>query len=134
MKSRIFVITLALLAIALTACSKPTPTQVPQNNLAPTIVYPEPATESYPSPEGVVTQASVLYPEPKSGDEVSWEQAVAMVLNGEVTQIVQSKSLQLTLSLRDGRSLIAKEAALDDIKMVIEKCGAVCKPLTLVNQ
>lgn len=127
MKYRTIISLFVLLAVLLSAC-KPaatTATQVGTDYPAPAAAYPD-AQSSAP--------LSVLYPDPQSGDEVSWQAAVAMINNGEVTQVVQTQDLKLTLSLRDGRSLFATQAAFDDIKAVIEKCGDPCKDIKLVNQ
>ena len=61
--------------------------------------------EAYPSPaeQSVVTEApqaapgQALYPEPQSGDTVNWSQAVAMLNNGEISQILKTDNLELTL-------------------------------------
>lgn len=136
MKYRTMISIVMLLIVVLSACK---PVAQPPSSDATS--YPA-SGEAYPVvEEGAAypaaandSQASVLYPGPKSGEEVSWQAAISMMKNGEVTQIVQTKDLQLTLSLRDGRSLVTWEAAFDEVKTFIQECGAACKDIKLVNQ
>ncbi len=130
MKLRLILI-LVCAALVLGACNTP---PAATSQVESTANYPAPTDMVYPAPGATQEKLSQLYPEPKSGDEVAWDHVVAMMYNGEVTQIVQSSSLQLTLSLRDGRTLVAKETTYDDVKIVIQKCGDPCKGIKLVNQ
>ena len=120
MKPSIWILISLLLVAALAACQPgPVETQ-PAGEVAP-VEYPEPQQELV-----VAEPASVLYPEPVSGDEVLWAQAYAMLLNGEVSQILGADTEKITLVLRDGRSLLAAQPAPGDILRMIETCGDIC--------
>lgn len=135
MKFRLISIISLLVVLALAACSSSTPAASTEQ---PTIEPQTPPTEAapaeaYPSPaEQVVTEApqvpagQPLYPGPQSGDTVLWAQAVAMISNGEVNQILRSQNLELTLNLKDGRSLLTIEPSEGELQIVLENCGDVC--------
>jgi hypothetical protein len=137
MKFRL-IITLSLLAlIVLTACTSPTPavtTEQPagesQNSpteAPPAEAYPQTAQQAVAVTEAPqVAPGQALYPEPQSGDSVTWSQAVAMLNNAEVNQIMKSATLELTLSLKDGRSLLTNEPGDGELQIVLDKCGDVC--------
>jgi hypothetical protein len=139
-----FLLTLTLLALLLLAACQPaapTPTAAPATE-APAVVeenYPAPQSESaapdsesYPAPEELQSaqpSGSVLYPDPKDGDEVTWVQAVSMLLNGEVTQINQEASQSVVLLLKDGRSLRVTDTSLSPevVQQAVTRCGEICQ-------
>ena len=119
MKPLIWIMTGLLLMLALAAC-QPAGTATPGVGEAP---------ENYPAPQqesAVVVQVNVLYPDTASGSEVSWPQAYGMLMNGEVSQVMQAKAEKITLMLKDGRSLVALQPAAGDILRAIENCGEPC--------
>jgi len=144
MKTRTILSALLLLALLLSACQSAAPTpQAPVTEPAganPTPGdYPEPqdgadaSPAGYPAPQEKSVQApastTVLYPDPQSGDEVSWDQAYAMMRNGEVTEILKSSTGMLTLTLKDGRALVVKEPKAGDLEIALKSCGAVCESI-----
>ena len=126
-----------------TGADKPAVTDTPLTGMYPPSdlsvgpgqVYPG-STESpanlsaYPGP----TTSTVLYPDAKSGDEVSWNQALSMIQNGEVTQVMQSHDLKVYLTLQDGRTLMTVEPAIDEIIKMIKKCGENCKNIQIATE
>lgn len=91
-----------------------------------------PASSAYPAPGSFPTQpftGQSLYPDPKSGDTIFWEQAVALVINNEVAKVTQAQSLQVTLDLKDGRVLLTQEPQLDAIFNIIAQCGDPCRSI-----
>jgi hypothetical protein len=103
------------------------------------LAYPAPesaptAQEPYPAPDRPAVSSGPLYPDSEDGEEVTWEMAQAMILNGEVKQVIQAHSLQVTLMLKDGRTLITTEPAIDDIFEVIELCGNPCQDITIATE
>jgi hypothetical protein len=141
-----------LIVLGLAACQPTPPVAGPTPGAAggstptgPAASYPEPSQQgttptgevkAYPGPsnqdtEAAPSSAGVLYPGPASGDTVSWTQAQAMILNGEVKKITQSDSLQFTMDLKDGRSLISSENNEGDLAAIVERCGEPCKDITV---
>ena len=100
LKPLIWIVTGLLLVLALAACQ-------------PAVVEtqaPAAGGEEYPAPSQeqlVVEPVNVLYPDSQDGSEVTWSQAYGMLMNGEVTQVLQAKAEKITLVLKDGRSLLA---------------------------
>lgn len=141
MKTRFALLLSMLLLIVLTACQSPAPAAETPTQEVPTQEVSESSeTSAYPAPVGVNPtvpgpgSAEFLYPEIASGEFVSWEAAVAMILNGEVTRLAQNHLLQVTLDLKDGRSLVAVEPNMDDVMKVVEQCGDLCKDIPLMTE
>ena len=138
MKTRLWLSLALLLLISLTACQSATPTVAPV--VAPTQLA-QPATNTgdegaYPAPTAEPASvapgsASVLYPDPQSGDEVQWSQVAAMILNGEVIKITRDNDLQATIDLKDGRSLILRGPTDKKIQQLLETCGDPCKSIQM---
>lgn len=147
MKIRSFLSVALLLVVALSACQSAvpsveteapaagSPTQAPQGAPSEGEAYPEPAAAmpTLTTPPQVAEGES-LYPGPQSGDEISWEAAVALLNNGEVGQVVQTHNLQVTLDLKDGRSLVTREPNIDDVFQVIEACGQPCANISVATE
>jgi hypothetical protein len=100
---------------------------------APTQV--QPTVEEYPLPGDEPSDMSaVLYPGVDDGGEVLWHQANVMLLNGEVVKVVQTHDLKVSLTLRDGRTLVTIEPAIDDIIKLIETCGEPCTEIVVATE
>jgi hypothetical protein len=98
----------------------------------PSEPYPYPPSDTYPNPIPVIP--SVLYPDAKDGDEVYWEQAIGMILNDEVSQVMQTHDLKVYLTLKDGRTLVTLQPGIDEVIKVIEKCGEKCKNIRIATE
>ena len=143
MKFRLTIILSLLMLLALAACTTPSPavtTEGPSNEpqsaataTAPAEVYPAPAQESAPQEAPQPVAGQPMYPDPQSGDIVNWSQAVAMLKNAEVTQIVRSQTLELTLNLKDGRSLVTNEPNTGELQIVLDSCGDVCSTVEVTG-
>jgi predicted small lipoprotein YifL len=111
--------------------SNPTPFQ--QNLPSVQDAYPAPAiaapTEN-PNPQSGGGTAGDAYPGPAQSEVIDWSIAQTRILNGEVSGVVQTQSLQVTLTLKDGRTMITTEPALDDVFNVLDQCGDPCKDVT----
>jgi hypothetical protein len=90
--------------------------------------YPAPTTQAAPPPANVPTG----YPEPS--EEVSWEQAKALILEGQVAQITQFHSMKVILVLKDERVVSTFEPAIDEIFAVIEECGDQCSDILVATE
>ena len=137
MKFRLTIILSLLALIVLAACTSPTPavtTEQPSGEVqtaptepAPAEAYPQTAQQAAAVTEvPQVATGQALYPEPQSGDSVTWSQAVAMLNNAEVSQVMKAASLELTMNLKDGRSLITTEPGDGELQIVLDRCGDVC--------
>jgi hypothetical protein len=133
-KSRKFVSILMILVLASLACSLGAPASGAESNATaypnpggeykiPEVTYPAPGTSDQP------VQQSVLYPSAQDGAEVPWNQAVAMMSNGEVAKVVVGENLQVTLDLVDERSLVAFQPSEGALQEFLTQCGAVCQSI-----
>ena len=136
MKSRWTLILGIGLLILLTACnSTPASTEQPTVPANPTqgviaTSYPEPG-QAYPEPATSPTaqsQSASLYPGPKSGDTIAWDQATALMFNQEVTSLAETGT-KLVLNLKDGRSLSTNEPSSGALQTFLQNCGERCKDI-----
>ena len=156
MKIRIFLALLLTGLFALTACQPGPPAAAPTSDPAAE-AYPEPteppAGVQEASPEPPVEEPGAypevpmmpteeftgptgdeLYPGIQSGSEVTWDQAVAMIRNGEVASVAQTHELRVTLNLLDGRTFEATQPRIDEIFAVIDACGEVCSDIQIATE
>jgi hypothetical protein len=114
------------------AYPQPYPLQTYDPYLAPVDPYPA----AYPAINAPLTagQGAGLYPAAQDGTEVMWNQAVAMILNGEVLQVMQTHELKVYLTLKDGRTLLSVEPEIDEVMRVIQTCGDPCKDILVATE
>lgn len=135
---------LTLLTLLAAACVTPAPpaataTSAPAYPAAqPSGAYPpaQPAG-AYPpasSAPAVVAKPGVLYPDLGDGAQVSWERAIAMISNNEVTKVMQTHDLKVFLTLKDGRTLMTVESKIDDIVNYLKLCGDPCKNIAVATE
>jgi hypothetical protein len=118
MKFRYLLLCLVLAAAMLSACQS-----APAQSQTYPVSTAKPANVPYPAPGA----STVLYPSFKSGDEVQWTEALGMLNNGEVNQVLTNNAPKLTLVLKDGRSLVATEPEPGALQEAIQQCGEPCK-------
>lgn len=69
-----------------------------------------------------------------SKDVVEWETAVSLLNNGDVVEIFQTHSLDVTLTLQDGRIIKTVEPAIDDVFSAIDDCGEPCSSILMATE
>ncbi|MDF1513341.1 MAG: hypothetical protein P1S60_05985, partial [Anaerolineae bacterium] len=65
---------------------------------------------------------------------VLWEDAVVLIMEGQVEQVVQLHNLDVTLTLRDGSTLKTVEPQIDEVFDVIKRCGDSCSDMILATE
>ena len=75
------------------------------------------------------TDASTAWP-----DEVDWATAIEILNSGQVTEVMQSHNLEITLTLEDGNQIKTFEPAIDAVFREIEQCGSVCSETVLITE
>ena len=60
---------------------------------------------------------------------VSWEVAITVLQTGQVTRVIQTHHLDVSLLLKNGTVLTTKEPTIDAISYEIGKCGDPCKSI-----
>jgi hypothetical protein len=65
---------------------------------------------------------------------ISWDQAVNLILEGKVKQVVQFHDLTVILVLEDETMVETAQPQLDDVFSVIDLCGEKCAEITLVTE
>jgi len=97
----------------------------------------DPTATTKPELESPLTPGTMGYPfdSPISPEAVvSWEEAEALILSGQVEQVAQAHSLEVTLYLRDGRQLSTTEPKIDEVFDVIGRCGEPCADMILATE
>lgn len=126
-------------AALITACQAQ-PTTAPVDQVSPPAPdesgYPAPAVEEvYPPPQQPLPVYNP-YPGPSEGETnyVEWSQAEAAVMNGDVAEVYQAHTMHVTLVLKDGSVLLAKEPQIDTIFQVLDQCGDPCKDVARATE
>ena len=157
MKSKIRLVSVCLLAftILLTACqAAPTPTPETSATLAAPVAptdEPEPTTTSapeitpppapaelvsanpYPGPTVEIVQYNP-YPAPVKGEEIAWSNVPALIASGEITEVFQAYSLQITLTAQDGKLYYTLSPAKNEIFKLLDQCGETCNQIRRVSE
>lgn len=121
---KVRIITLLLLTTLLVVSC-----QFSQPKEQPTI----PDDMAYPAPP-MLGDANSLYPAYATGSYITWNQAREMIFNGEVTQISVTQTLLTALSLKDGRTLLAQQAAPGELQKLLDECGEICKDIDILYE
>ena len=74
-----------------------------------------------------------VFPESTSTD-VPWTEARDRILAGEVVQVTQLHSLDVTLELMDGQQLVTREPAINAVFDIVDACGEACAHIVLVTE
>lgn len=69
-----------------------------------------------------------------SEGQVSWDRARALILSGQVEQVTQLHSLEVTLQLRDGTQLVTTEPEIDAVFEAVDACGEPCSDMVLITE
>jgi predicted small lipoprotein YifL len=135
MKFTWILVVLMIVVLSLSACGGQTPaTELPDaagDTATEQVTYPAPQALENPTAEVI---ASGAYPAPGAGEEISWDEAKTMILNGEINRVMQAHTMVVTLFTKDGRVLVTIEPNIDDVLTVVEECGDVCKDTTVVTE
>ena len=74
----------------------------------------------------LILSACSSTPEIPCGSDVTWDQAIEILNQGDVEQVIQLHSLDVGLLLKDGCTYNTVEPIIDDIFKEVEKCGEPC--------
>jgi len=89
----------------------------------------------YPSSSDNLSPTASSYPSPQGGAvTIPWDQAEQIIMTGNVTSLVQTQSLDVTLTLKTGETYKTTAPAADAAQKAITTCGEPCKTLTVTNQ
>jgi hypothetical protein len=122
----------------------PYPASGTQAAPAPVSAYPETgatvpaaaAEAAYPGPiaPAMTAQAAPVLPDLKDGASVEWAQVQAIIFSGQVVQVGQTHDLNVTITLKDGRTFKTVEPAIDDVINLVKTCGDLCKGVRIATQ
>jgi len=68
------------------------------------------------------------------GSDITWDQAIEILNQGNVEEAAQLHSLDVELILTDGCTYNTIEPVIDDIFKEVEKCGEPCAEIILVTE
>lgn len=98
------------------------------------VVNPKPATRAYPAPGEEVNIQDEGTQRFQDGDEILWQEAELIIMNGDVESVVQTHDLDVTLVLKDGRRLYTEEPEIDEVIKVIGLCGDLCANIRVATE
>jgi hypothetical protein len=73
---------------------------------------------------------------PTTGDSsvITWDKAVELINSGDVKQVSQTHSLDVTLDMINGEVYKTIEPSIDEVFKVIDACGDPCKDMILATE
>lgn len=71
---------------------------------------------------------------PNNINILPWKEAVVILHNGQVRNVMQTHALDITLILKNGKIIKTKEPGIDDILEEINKCGNSCKGIGIATE
>ena len=136
MKKKLIILIISLLVgTIITSCSLSEHARKPKerNNVPETTVSTEARTVESEGTDSAEPVEGDNMPEDKKS-EVSWADALKFLYSGEVMSVSQSHNLEVSLVLKDGRTIVTVEPSIDAIFDEIAKCGADCSDIILVSE
>ncbi len=88
----------------------------------------------YPGPQSQPIGADMVYPELKDGDSFDWTRVYGPLESGQVEKVQQTHDLKVFLTLKDGRTIMTVEPAIDEILKLIQACGDPCKDIRVATE
>jgi hypothetical protein len=70
----------------------------------------------------------------EGGIVITWEEMKALIMDGQVLQVTQLHSLEVTLVLKDGRVVYSVEPEIDAVFVVLDECGEKCMDVIRVTE
>lgn len=67
-------------------------------------------------------------------EPIGWTEAEKLILDGQVQQIFQAHSLEVQMTLKDGRRVVATEPSIDEVFQVVDRCGQPCAGIALATE
>jgi hypothetical protein len=67
-------------------------------------------------------------------ETIVWDEAVSLLMDGQVKQVAQTHALEVTLTLRNGTEMKTVEPVIDAVFQVINECGDVCQDMILMTE
>jgi hypothetical protein len=64
---------------------------------------------------------------PSAPASIPWERVIEVLHTGEVTRVLQTHHLEVSIWLKNGTVMVTKEPNIDAIFHEIQKCGEPCK-------
>ncbi len=142
-----------ILSLALSACgSKPTVTEAPVDTQAPvetveqapadTPAMDETQPAALPTASGSNPYPGPMvkfvpynpYPAPVQGDTIEWSDVEALLASGEVAEVYQAFSLQITITMKDGSTVVVQAPAKNEIFTLLDKCGNSCSEIERISE
>jgi hypothetical protein len=65
---------------------------------------------------------------------ISWNHAIDLILDNQVNTIFQAHSLEVKLELKSGEWVSTIEPSIDNIFIVIKKCGSPCENIDEITE
>lgn len=125
----------------------PPPEQIPLEDPNPDLESPIVSDGPYPNLESPpvsndpypALQVPMVSNDPYAapGEErasITWEEAKTLIVDGKVAGVAQSHSLDVTLSLKDGRIVNTVEPEIDAVFVLLDECGEICSDVVRATE
>ncbi len=135
---KIFILML-LPVLFLAACqSTPQGPAQPESPAGQGAGYPAPQAPmaGYPAPQvaGQVLNPAITYPGLEDGTMAIWPQVEVMAKNKEIAKIVKVDALNVTITLKDGRTFKSTLPQEGMVEALIQICGEACSDIEVLEE
>jgi hypothetical protein len=121
--------------LAPTEVSQPedNPTSLPVETEAASIRTPAAVNNPYPGP-AIQYVPYDPYPAPGQGEQIEWARVAEILSTGNVAEVFQDYSLQVTITMKDGSGYTVTEPAKDEIFKLLDECGDACIEVKRISE
>jgi hypothetical protein len=140
-KKKLIIMALLLVqSMQLTACGDADSAQSPnEDSSLPQEMIPDenmdtPDIGEGQTPSGIMEDSGDQDTTPSEYSEVSWDEALTILNNGDVRLVSQSHDLQVSLLLKNGRTITTTQPRIDAIFEAIRACGETCSDVIQMSE
>lgn len=151
---KFFTILLLVVLFMLSACQsaslEPTPTledvEQPEEQESPTsepvtsvdpyphLQAPQNSNDPYPALQVPMVSNDPYAAPVEGGKAITWEETKTLILDGQVVEVTQLHSLEVTLILKDGSIVTTVEPEIDAVFILLDECGENCQDVTRATE
>ena len=112
----------------------PPPDQMPSDFPYPDPVSPPVSNEPYPALQLPMVSNDPYAAPGNERASINWEEAKTLIMEGQVVQVTQLHSLDVTIYLKDGRVVSTIEPEIDAIFVLLDECGEICSEVVRATE
>ena len=114
--------------------SSPTADPVTSVDPYPHLAVPQDPNDPYPALQVPMVSNDPYAAPVEGGTAITWEEVKTLILGGQVVEVAQLHSLDVTVVLKDGKVFYTVEPEIDAVFVLLDECGEICKDVNRVTE